>query len=155
MLLGCLSETDRMIINGGWQRAAIIVSACSCTILSCACTMGTKCMLPTQWQLFMEILMLLFLVTSTGEEDMVAWRQMHVTFSNFLQVQTKKYEQITSLSNQPQSMMWCCILLNHLVYQLSWLLRQLGFGTEHNTSLLIENAFTFHYSRQNIQYYGI
>ena len=48
MLLGCLSETDRMIINGGWQRAAIIVSACSCTIPSCACTMGTKCMLPTQ-----------------------------------------------------------------------------------------------------------
>ena len=94
MLLGCLSETDRMIINGGWQRAAIIVSACSCTSLSCACTMGTKCMLPTEWHLFMEILMLLFLVTSTGKENS---DRIHVTFSKIFQVQTENYEQINHI----------------------------------------------------------
>ena len=71
MLLGCLSETDRMIINGGWQRAAIIVSACSCTSLSCACTMGTKCMLPTQ-------------------------RHLCPRKKCYLQVQTESYEHITS-----------------------------------------------------------
>ena len=81
--------------------------------------------------------MFLFLVTSTGKENMVARRQNACYLQQHPSGANRKLWANHFIKQSTPPVVWCCIFFNHL----SCRLRQLGLGTKHNTSLLIENAF--------------